>query len=69
MVQFDLLPCFPRVYPWEFASFSFPGGLFPTPELLIDLIYDFLGVHLFESDSDFCTIAKRDVFRNFINIF
>ena len=28
----------------------------------------FFGVHLFESDSEFCTIAKRDVFRNFINI-
>ena len=31
--------------------------------------YIFGGVHLFESYSDFHTIAKPDVFRTFINVF
>ena len=48
------------------------GGQFPTPQLLIDLMHvTFLagGVYLFESNSDFRTIAKRVVFRTFVKVF
>ena len=72
MVQFDLLP--PPLGippPPRFAFFFFLGGLFPTPELLIDLIYIFFGTTCFSPiNIHFCTIAKRDLlFHNFYKRF
>ena len=63
--------------PRDLPIFFFLGGLFPTPELLIDLIYvrvigsrmRIFWVHLFEINIDFRTIAKRDIFTTFIKVF
>ena len=80
MVYFDLLACPPPSHPpagvtpdlqFFLFFFYFSGGLFPTPghaerfstpELLIDFI-PFFGYIFLRAK-----IAKRDVFRTFINV-
>ena len=76
MVQFNLLPYPPPgIPPGNLQLFSFlevvspPSGgqeTIPHPRDPDRPHMRFFGGTYFESNSDFCTIAKRDVFRSFI---
>ena len=71
MVQFDLLPPplgIPSSLP-DLHFFSFHGGLFPTPELLMDLMYIFFGTS-FLAGSIFISVQKQTIlFDNFYKRF
>lgn len=72
----------PRAYPRGFEIFFFLRGLFPTPRHAKrdnspplsswSTSYSYFWVHLFEINNNiinFRTIAKREVFITFINVF